>query len=360
VVAGAFNGLVGDQQIAGDAQEDRDAFFAGNGFLSLTTKASGTFTGSLRLEGKTHSFKGKFDSAGEASPPAIKRPGKSNAAIHLKFDPAEPDKVTGTVTTGSAMPFELSASLHDLGGAKRYTIVLPAPDAAPAADAALGHGYATMVVATTGVATLAGKLADGTTYTTTSRAVDDGSGNWLVPVHIPLYTASKGMLVGQVLVPRPEPEDSADVTGALEWLRPPNDKAKAFKAGFLQPLEPTGESYQPEKGKSLLTGTDASSAFNLTADPESWVLTESQELTGTWPKTNAPSLTKPAKMTLTLKTGVFKGTFLRMVGTKKISTPYEGVILANPLILSGGSSPVRAGGFFSTGTVSGPVELTVP
>ena len=45
------------------------------------------------------------------------------------------------------------------------------------------------------------------------------------------------------------------------------------------------------------------------------------------------------------------------VGGKAVSTPYEGVIFASPLTLPDGTSPVRGSGFFSTGTVSAPVEI---
>jgi hypothetical protein len=80
--------------------------------------------------------------------------------------------------------------------------------------------------------------------------------------------------------------------------------------------------------------------------------------------TNVPLLPKPPtaalKLTFTGTTGLFKGTFSRTVSGKPVSTPYEGAVLANPLTLPGQSSPVRAGGFFSTGTGSAPVQLTVP
>jgi len=45
---------------------------------------------------------------------------------------------------------------------------------------------------------------------------------------------------------------------------------------------------------------------------------------------------------------------------KAVSTPYEGVVLGNGLTLPGGSAAIRGGGFFSTGSASGGVEMTVP
>jgi hypothetical protein len=190
--------------------------------------------------------------------------------------------------------------------------------------------------------------------------VDDGSGNWLLPVHVPLYTGFKGFLLGEVLVPRPEPTDSAGVLGFLDWLRPSNPKAAMFPGGFLRQLDPAGEGYQFHKGISLLSGTEESGEFLLVMDPESLVFAEPVELVGVWPNSNVPTLAKPAKMKLTSKTGVIKGSFLSTINGKVASTPYEGVLFADPLILPGGANPVRGGGFFSTDTVSGPVEMTSP
>ena len=47
-VVGAYNGLVGDGRINGGKASDMAAFFAGNGFLSLTTAADGSVSASLR------------------------------------------------------------------------------------------------------------------------------------------------------------------------------------------------------------------------------------------------------------------------------------------------------------------------
>jgi len=354
-VAGTFNGLVGN-----GTETDMGAFFLGNGFVTLTPTGTGTFTGSLRLEGQTLPLTGKFDGYGETTLP-VKRTGKSAVTVSLKLDLTAPGKVTGTVTGGTALAFTalpgvytgIGKSIHPLN-LSRYTIALPA------SDTTLGHGYATMVVDAKGLATFAGKLADGTTFTTSARTVDDGAGNWVVPVHIPLYTGFGGMLLGEVVMPKIEPAAAADVEGSLGWLRPAPANGAMFPAGFLKTLSLQGERYQLKTGLSLLTGGDvAPGNFTLTVDPGLAALTQN----GTWPATNVPVLTKPVatglSFTFTPTTGVFKGAFLRPVGltNTKVSTAYEGVIFANPLTLHGESTPVSGAGFFSTGSASGPVEI---
>ena len=359
-VAGTFNGLVGNGK-----ETDTNAFFLGNGFVTLTTTATGTFIGSLRLEGQTLALSGKFDGFGEANLTLL-RTGKSSAQVALDFDTASAHgEIAGTVTPagGSALDFialpgvytGAGTSIHPLS-ARSYTVALPAP------DASLGHGYATMVVDAKGLATFAGKLADGTGFTTSARTVDDGAGNWVVPVHIPLYKALGGMILGEVVVPK---ASAFTVEGTLEWLRPADTAAGAmFPAGFLKTLEPQGNQYQPKPNISLLTGDATTGNFTLTVDPGLAALAAAIVQPGTWPKTNAPTLATPLpaglSFTFTAATGVFKGTFNRTVGGKAVSTPYEGVIFASPLTLPDGTSPVRGSGFFSTGTVSAPVELMVP
>lgn len=364
------------------------AFFANNGSIALKTKRNGEFTGSLRLAGAILPLKGKFNGTGEATvtvhrtgkgesdasekerrsegAAAAKPPVSRNVVVALKFEAAPSVRITGTVVAGGA-PLAFTAlpaayagvkpGNHDRDG-RRYTVILSS------LDPALGHGYATLVIAADGAATLAGKLVDRTSFTAVSRTVDDGNGNWLVSVHVPLYAGGGGMLIGEVLVHGTAPTDSANVVGALEWLRPASsreNKAKTFSGGFLKSLEPTGNSYQFKEGISLISGTAATGSFTLSADPQAAVLAAAKNFPGLWPKNNNPSFTaSPAKLAFARKTGVFQGSFARVVNGKSVSTPYEGVILANPLILPGATNPVRGGGFFSTGTASGPVEVTAP
>ena len=135
-----------------------------------------------------------------------------------------------------------------------------------------------------------------------------------------------------------------------------------FPSGFLKTLTPQGERYRLTTGISLLTGNATTSNFTLTIDPGLSALTTTLTQNGTWPKTNAPVLTKPVltglTFTFTPTTGVFKGAFLRPVGQTKVSTAYEGVLFGTSMDLTPGT-PLRGAGFFTTGPASASVELTV-
>jgi hypothetical protein len=103
--------------------------------------------------------------------------------------------------------------------------------------------------------------------------------------------------------------------------------------------------------------------FTLSLDPLKKVLSSGLIQKGTWPASNAPSLTAPIKQNLKLSyttaTGVFSGNFSRTVNGAPITTPYQGVIFSRPLAPSGGAG-LRGMGYFNTETASVPVQITVP
>jgi len=355
-----FNGVVGDQTSVDPAE-----FYAGNGFIAVAKKTDGTFTGTVRLQGKALPIKGKFDPTGNATDSVAGNAiattaltvGKIKTPVNvaLSFDPTVlPGEISGSVTVGNGTQLDFTALPNYTGGnqppanykhelcGKYYTIILPSP------DETLGHGYATLSVAANGAAKFAGKLSDGTIFTSTSYTVDDGNGNWVVPVQIPLYKGL-GVVVGEIKIPKVVPTNSAGVIGALGWMSPGAPKAKAIvsRTAFVQTLEPTGEIYPKlVKGTSLIPG----GTFTLLAG-------SLQPLAGKWPATNVPSFlpSKLAKMTLTPATGIIKGSFCPPGGK---STSFEGVILAKPV--TAGADTLQGAGFFSTGTGFGSVEITVP
>ena len=133
MTSGVFSGLVGEGQTGNGTAADMQAFFLGNGALLLTAKADGSFTGSLRLEGKTLAVKGKFDESGAATTLPVKLSGGRTAQVALNYQSTAPVSITGNVTTtsnatiaGATLPFEALAGTT-AGSILRYTMALPAP-----------------------------------------------------------------------------------------------------------------------------------------------------------------------------------------------------------------------------------------
>jgi hypothetical protein len=136
-------------------------------------------------------------------------------------------------------------------------------------------------------------------------------------------------------------------------MRPVADaKAKAgpFNAGFLWPLDPTGDKYGVKKGAALLAG----GTFTLAAGSATYP--------GTWPATNAAKIDKPSSFSFAAGTGVFKGKIVTTLNNKKVSTAYEGVALRFPLVITttGGNQTVQGGGFISDANGTKPVTLSAP
>lgn len=96
-------------------------------------------------------------------------------------------------------------------------------------DVPQGAGYATFTVSTTGTYSLVGRTADGEKLT--------GS-YWVGPSgQLFLYqafytTVPKGSLLGNMQIEVGATPDDNDVSGNLDWVRPPNVKSRLYKLGF--------------------------------------------------------------------------------------------------------------------------------
>jgi len=355
-----FNGIVGDASTGNGNATEMDAFFRGHGFLSLAVKAEGAFSGNLRLEGASLPFKGSFSQSGNATV-TVKRPNKYFLDTRIQIDfvaAADRSKITCTmVFDGKTLQTEILPSAFT--GAKgnthpltrnRYTVILPIPDGANEAE---GYGYATILVDPNGTAKIAGILFDGASFTTASGVIDDGNGDWIVPVHVPLYKSSGGILWGELVLPKVEQSDAPDVSGSLDWLRPANINPPAFPKGFLDIITPVGTRYSLSKEISFLSRESRPGNFNLHF--------YSTVQSGTWPASNKPLLDKPTpggmSMTFNPATGIFQGVFNSALKGNPVPVPYKGVVFSKSITV--GAEPIRGGGFYPVGTSSAPLLLTL-
>ena len=234
--SGVYNGLVGTGSIGTGSAADIAGFSAKNGFLSINAGSGNSYTGILRLEGKSYPFSGNFGSS-KTNSVTVSRPGKTSAVIKMESvsSPA-PGALSGSVTIGTTKLDFLAplnaytqASPHPLAG-KRYVLTLPSPS-----GLSLGNGSAQLTVAPDGSAVLSGKLPTGGTVAAGARLVDDGAGNWILPI----YVASDGVVTGEIVIPKASGSSPA-VSGTLAWLRAPNATAKLYKSGFLKEITVSG------------------------------------------------------------------------------------------------------------------------
>jgi uncharacterized repeat protein (TIGR03803 family) len=252
-LAGNYNGL----SIADPASGTP---FTHTGAFSLRVLANGRFTGRLTLGGTPPvALTGAFGNDGTArfgrlglTTLTIPRRNLPALDLALGLDVTAPftRQVTGALRENAAdaaaltgdqaiytarrnplpplinMPATLNDPLTDKGA---YTAIFaalpPATQGMPDTDFPQGDGYALMRVLTTGKVTLAGKLADGTPFSTASFLSQDNA----LPVFIRLQ-AGKASLAGFVHF-RDQLATDADGTG-LRWFKPANARAAAYRTGW--------------------------------------------------------------------------------------------------------------------------------
>ena len=215
------------------------------GLVRLTVSANGRFTGRIQLAGKAYSFAGRLDGDGAATV-TVPVNGGTPLSVTVQADLGDDSgQVTGTVTDG-ANGFSFSASesafnvkTNAAPEAGRYTLVLAPNPFTTGSSAPMGAGYATIVVNENGMATVAGRLADGSAFSTTGHVGDDGTlALYFVPSGSPAGSSVDGLLTFQST-------DVSDIAGTITWTKGADAAALFYPAGFSTQLPSVGSAYVP-------------------------------------------------------------------------------------------------------------------
>jgi hypothetical protein len=227
-----------------------------SGFLRVGVTTGGVFTGRVIIGGVGYSFSGILDPTGAATVD-IPVPGQSPMVLTLQADlTGGSGQVTGTLTDGTQdYDFAVSQATYNPSTAAapqagRYTMVLAANPAATGTATPPGSGYATVVVARSGIATVAGCLADGTPYSAVGHVANDGTlAIFCVPSGAPRGSYLTGLLTFQST-------DVSDVSGTLSWTKSPSATTPFYPAGFSTTLPCVGSSYTAPAPRSGLQALD--------------------------------------------------------------------------------------------------------
>jgi hypothetical protein len=203
-------------------------------------------------------------------------------------------------------------------------------------------------------------LATGDPISASAGFVDSGDGNWVMPI----YSTGNGIFTGEIVIPKMQSINSAEMIGSFEWLRPRNATSSLLPVGFLNRTNVAGTRYSISTGNSLLSGNRTTAGFTLNIDPQRTALATAISQRGTWPASNIPALTQPIssglKVSFTSANGSLKGSFNRNVNGAQVSTPFQGVMFGNPLSIGVGQPLLRGAGYFISGNQSIPFQITVP
>ncbi len=313
--------------------------------ITLSVTAKGTFTGKFTAAGVKEKLKGTFTQYGTFIGGAVgASPGSQTVA--LSANAAAPG-ISGTITAiiaSEATNYIVQSSLLGTfkpatlppGLAGAYTAVLPALSGT---DPTLPHapGYGTMTVSTKGAVHIAGKLGDGTPFTAAAQLDADGK-TWTL---FDLLSAKKtlGTIAGTMTF---ESLPDSDADGAINWIKPPQATGAYYPGGFAASTNLLAAKYATAP---FTTGTGiAIGGGDLPPNDVTDSLTISSK-----DKVTVTGADAGVKLTLTLATGAFTGTFLDPANNNT-KTPFGGVIYEKP-------SAAGSGLFLGTDQ-SGGVDIT--
>jgi autotransporter-associated beta strand protein len=328
-LAGSYNGLF---------YETNGVRHESSGFINLTVKESGAFSGKLLCDGDTLSFSSQFNLLGEAHP-TLGRTNKSLLTLHLQVDTTNgSDTVTGRVSDGVwTAEFNGDRAIFNatntapLGGL--YTLTIPGSTNSPAPA---GHGYALITLSSNGSIKLAGALADGAPLSQIVPVSRDGQ--W--PVYMPLY-AGRGSLLGWLHV---DDSPSRLLGGSLSWIKMAGVPNSPYPAGFTNLVEAIGGPYAPPPPEvRLLDFTNAIvilSGGNLPGPFTNTITLKTNNLV----KVTGPN-PMSLKLLFTTASGFLSGSFVHPPG---VTNAIKGAVL---------QGANRAAGFFLEADQSGAVII---
>jgi hypothetical protein len=247
---GTFNGLF---------YENDQVRLQSSGFLTVSVRKHGPYSGKLQIGASKYTFSGKLDLALLATN-VIVRPYGGPLVLNLVFGKdSESNHVSGLLTDGTWTAVlngdraTFHPTLNPAPYAGKYTMVIPGISADPTIPA--GHGFGTIKVNTKGTAAIVGSLADGTKITRSAPL--SAGGLW--PLFVPLYSGGGSVLSWIAFTNRVDD----DLNGELSWIKSANAAAKFYAGGFTNDNVAVGSLYVPPAvGFNIMNLTGADMEFS--------------------------------------------------------------------------------------------------
>ena len=328
------------------------------GRVDLTTTSNGAFSGSLTFPATAVAFTGSLTgdpATHDLDGAASVKVGSSTVGLAFVID--HTTGVLSLTATAGANAVNATAQALVAGTISNigtYNFALEPDSSAPAGHPG-GDGYGQCTVVSTSTKfTVAGKLPDGTAYTTSTGISADGS----IPVYASI-NAGKGSLLGYLHITLDNASNFVNnaVTGPLTWYKTADATSRSYASGIpLMQLNVDGGRYTAPGGSPIV--------MNLIAGAGNATLTFTGASLGTaayHPSGNF-TVAAPAKVTppspnqsattlsFATTTGLFSGQFkLVDPDTSLVSHPlltrttlYYGI-----LIRPGGQATIVGKGFFN-------------
>jgi hypothetical protein len=257
-VVGTYNGLFFESDEV--RQESSGAF-------EVSINSHGNYSGRLQMGNHRYAFNGKLDDQ-LAAANTISRGHDTPLSLSFQADAnGQPDLITGQVSDG-AWTAALTAVRSGSGTGKNknrwsgtYTVIFLGTNTDVSIPA--GNGYATLRINPTGQSTMAGTLADGTSFSQSAAVGDDGS----LPLYAPLYNGQGSLVSWLTFTNRPDD----DLNGIVNWIKPANaPRSRLYPGGFTNQILAIGSIYHRPPGTNhaidLSNDSVVFSGGNLAAD----------------------------------------------------------------------------------------------
>ena len=246
------------------------------GRVTMTITSTGMVTGKLEYEGQTHALSGKFNSELTFNR-RIARRSRTPVMLQLKLDSllriitadVSHSLPGGTFHSNAllfASQYRPSRPAPQVG---RYTMRFSSNEVPPVSPDA--PGFATVLVTNSGFVRFAGRLPDGTPFTTGAFVHADGGVAWYAALYRGLYRDSQGRVRilrygGSLASPLTVNRDGglSAVTGVVEWRKPRIPVARFWPDGGNALLNIEGSFYRPPaRNHPVLDSPLGSNSFNL-------------------------------------------------------------------------------------------------
>lgn len=295
------------------------------GSLTVTTTATGRFSGRLTTLTKSWPITGIFGADGYATV-SILRPGKGatppqppiTVVIDIAGDGEFVLKMDNLVSINQLFEKQVFTSLSPNTMAGRYTAAI-----APGALTASGYGSLALTVSPAGVVKAAGTAPDGTriTFSTALHTYINPTLK-LMPYFVPMYAKKGGLLQFNFITENGDDDILGTDGGYL--VRPPatNPAATFYPNGFTAIVGVTGRAYKPAPaGRALgflnaTNGAGQMTVANIGLELPGGTFAENLTLTEKNKFIFASAARKPV-LKLNVKTGIVTGSFRDDAGKKR-------------------------------------------
>ena len=180
----------------------------------------------------------------------------------------------------------------------------------PSAGLPGGTGWATMTVSEGGAVKLAGKLGDGTAFSTgalisTAEGVD--SFTFYLPLYAKGKTATPGSIAGAITF---QPGEESDCDGSLEWAKPAQPFSTFYPGGFHTEVTFEGARYTMPKSGSALRVVNQLAMFEFSGGNFTSPVFDQLTISARNAVTETSSTTDRLKLSINAKAGLLSGSFV--------------------------------------------------